>query len=53
VSPRGENIAAGLALDEILHGFVAGAEVAELWMVPRQMVEATTCTADGLVLAVA
>lgn len=53
VGTGGEHVAARLALDEILHGIVAGTQRAERGMIPRQMVEAAARTADGVIFAVA
>ena len=46
VSTRGENVAAGLALDEVLNGIVAGAQGAKRRMVPGHVIKATSRTAD-------
>jgi len=52
VSTCGENVAAGLALDEVLNGIVAGAQGAERRMVPGHVIKATPHTADGTAFAI-
>lgn len=53
VGTGGEYVAARLALDEILHGIVAGTQRAERGMIPGQVVKTAPSTADGAGFAVA